>query len=153
MYGIVVFSIIGYHSVLFVTLFCKFVLCVLKFVLLVLGNFFWLFLTLFLSQSSFARLQTFNFATYRLQFFGSRSIAFVQNLLNNGVVRVKYNGVSVGHLCIETHTLLVLAHLFHTAHILVLCSHNRLSGFAKWFYVHHKFCFFHLRHLRLERLS
>ena len=152
MYGVVALCVIGDYIVLFGALFAERFLRILEVVFLFLRNFFCLLLALFLAQSSFTSLQALYFAEDRLQLFGCLGIAFFEYSLHKCMVRVQHNGVSVRHLRIESHTLLILAHLFHTAHIFVLRCHNRLCGFAQRFYCHHKFSFLHLRHLRLECL-
>ena len=69
------------------------------------------------------------------------------------MVGIEHYGVGVGHLAVERHAGLELAHLLHTAHIFALCDDNRLARLAERFHVYDKLCLVHHRHLALEGLG
>ena len=54
------------------------------------------------------------------------------------MVGIQYEVIGVGHLGIEPHALLEVAHFLHAAHILVLCDENRLEVFSERLDIHHE---------------
>lgn len=147
MYDIVVLSVIGYDVVALLLLVVHGLLGVLQVVLLFLGDLLGLLLVLRLVQNSQSGFLSLQLCQYRLQCLGCMLLGIGENLLYELVVAVEHDAVAVGHLSVEVHACLELAHGLHASHILVLSDEYGLVGFAQGLYLYEELCLVELRHL------
>src|SRR5574344_1887348 len=116
-------------------------LCILQVVFFFRCNLFRLLLVLSLTDGSESGFLSFYLTHNRFQSLISVGCRIIQYILDKRVVAVQYKRVGIWHLSVETHSSLETTHVFHTAHILVLCDDDRLSLFTKRLYLHIKFDF------------
>ncbi len=93
------------------------------------------------------RFLTLEVALNRLQLALHTVLGVFEHFLHEFVVGVEHHHVGVGHLVVEAHAWLELAHLFHSAHILALRDDDRRVGLTKSLHVHCVSGLASLRHL------
>ena len=116
MHNLVVLGEGSEDVLLLCALLLKALLSVLDIVFLLLRNLLGLLAALALMQGSKASFQALHLADNRLQLVSTSGVLALHDALDEGVVAVEHNVVSVGHLCVEGHACLVAAHLLHTAY-------------------------------------
>ena len=152
MHNLVVLGEGAEDVLLLCALLLKALLGVLDIVFLLLRDLLGLLAALALMQGSKASLQTLHLADNRLQLVSTSGVLALHDALDEGVVAVEHNVVSVGHLCVEGHACLVAAHLLHTTHILALGDDDRQRLLAQRLNLNIELGLVHFWHLGAEHL-
>ena len=119
-------------------------------VLLLLRDLVVLLLVLRRADGCQAGLLTLQLGHDRLQCLGRGGLALVENLLHQRVVGVQHQVERVGHLSVEAHAGLELAHVLHAAHVLVLRDDDGAGLGAEAVDLHHELGLVDLRQLGAE---
>ena len=152
MYHLITLGVITQQSTLLLTLFLQSLLRLVGLVFFRLGNLFRLLAGLFLVQLGQLVLASLQLFHDRLQRLAHAILGVSQHFLNQCVVTIEHQSVTVGHLGIKAHTRLELPHGLHASHIFTLGNHRGLVGLAQCRHLYVKLHFLQGRHLRTEHL-